>query len=330
VASSTVHILSQYVWPDDAPTAVYACQLGDALVADGHRVVLVGGQGQYRQGQRPAPSAPIVRVSHVVGPRGHLLHTWREYQSLLNAYRAYVRQSVTRSDVVIATSAPPGTPWLFDAIRAVGARGIYWLQDYYPELLRGLVEYPTLARLGLKAGFNRALARWDAVVKIASNLGYDGENEVLIRNWATLMPALDVEVLANTALYSGNLGFGHDIPSLVTACETLIDLGWRLTLRADGPGVSKLPAWLEVQPLLDDPADLARSYAQAAAHLIAGHPLIDEAIFPSKIWNALATGRPVIASGFGPRMRRELELSRSVNQSQHLRQWLELVGRLAR
>jgi hypothetical protein len=265
-----------------------------------------------------------------VGPRGQLFHTWREYQSVLNAYRAYVRERVQHSDLVIATSAPPGTPWLLDAIRAVGARGIYWLQDYYPELLRGLLEYPALARHGLRARFNRVLRRWDAVVKIASNLGYEGENEALIRNWATLAPASNVEVSANTALYSGNLGFGHDVPSLVTCCETLLAIGFRLTIRADGPGVSKLPAWLEVQPLLDDPAELARSYSQASAHLVAGHPLIDEAVFPSKIWNALATGRPVIASGFGPRMRKELEICRGVEQARHLQQWLELIGRFAR
>jgi hypothetical protein len=219
---------------------------------------------------------------------------------------------------------------MLDAIRAAGARAIYWLQDYYPELLRGLVEYPKVARFALRGRFNRALSGWDAVVKIAANLGYEGANEVLIRNWATLTPPPNVEVLPNTALYSGNLGFGHDIPSFVAACETLTGLGYQLTIRADGPGLSKLPAWLEVQPLLDDPAALGRSYAQAAAHLIAGHPLIDEAIFPSKVWNALATGRPVITSGFGPRMRQELELCRSVNPAEHLGQWRELVGRFAR
>lgn len=330
MAEPGVHILSQYAWPDDAPTALYACQLADALTDVGHRVVLVAGQGRYRQGKRSAPRCPLVRVPHVVGPRGSLVATLREYESMRAAFGAYIANRVQPGDVVIATSAPPSTPWLIEAVRRAGARSVYWLQDYYPELVRGLLEYPFVARWALRRHFDAALRRWDAVVKIAANLGYDGPNASVIRNWPTLAVAADVEVVPTSAIYSGNLGYGHHVPSLVAACGVLLDLGWTITIRADGPGVRGLPPWLQVLPLLEDEAELARAYGSAGAHLVAGHPNIDEAIFPSKVWNALATGRPVIATGFASRMRRELEACRVADPRAHLRQWVELVGGLTR
>ena len=45
---ATVHILTQYVWPDAAPTGLYAEQLAIRLKETGSEVRLVGGRGGYR------------------------------------------------------------------------------------------------------------------------------------------------------------------------------------------------------------------------------------------------------------------------------------------
>jgi hypothetical protein len=46
---------------------------------------------------------------------------------------------------------------LIGTIRQKGARGIYWLQDYYPNLLRGYIRYPwdncTTGRKIVASGF---------------------------------------------------------------------------------------------------------------------------------------------------------------------------------
>jgi hypothetical protein len=325
VTRPTVHILSQYIWPDDAPTGVYAGHLADALSERGISAVLVGGQGSYRTSQRPPPKVPIRRLPHTLGVRGNIPRTLAEYGSLFKAYRDYVRTSVQAGDLVVASSAPPTTPWLIGAIRGSKARGIYWLQDYYPELVRGVMDYPYPLRRAFGFGFDAALRSWDCVVKIGANLDYEAENARVVRNWPTLAPAASVDPVPSTALYSGNLGYGHDVGSLVSACRVLLDLGWQVTIRADGPGVAKLPSWLSASPLLGDQGELAVAYARADAHLIAGHPEIERAIFPSKVWNALATGRPVIATGFGPLMKRELDASRASDPSAHLSQWVRTV-----
>ena len=72
VTGASVHVLSQYLWPDDAPTGIYAEQLADSLAAAGVEVRLVGGQGSYRRGRRVAPRTPIVRLKHYEGRRGRL------------------------------------------------------------------------------------------------------------------------------------------------------------------------------------------------------------------------------------------------------------------
>ena len=53
-----VHILTQYLWPDDAPTGIYAEHVADALAKAGLPVRLVAGTGRYRAGGRPLRGRP--------------------------------------------------------------------------------------------------------------------------------------------------------------------------------------------------------------------------------------------------------------------------------
>jgi hypothetical protein len=165
-------VLSQYLWPDDAPTGIYAEQLADNL-ARGGGVRLVGGQGSYRQGRRAAPRTPIVRLAHYEGRRGRLFSTAREYESVREAFGSYIRGEVRTNDVVIVTSAPPTTLFLHRAIRARGAVGVYWLQDYYPQLIRGVWDAPGFLRRILDWLWTLGAARVAHVVR-RRNLNYSG------------------------------------------------------------------------------------------------------------------------------------------------------------
>ena len=48
---------------------------------------------------------------------------------------------------------------------------------------------------------------------------------------------------------------------------------------------------------------------EAETHLVAAHPRIQGAVFPSKLWNSLAAGRRILYSGFAGAMQAELEAS---------------------
>ena len=323
--TGAVHILTQYIWPDSAPTGIYAEQLATRLHEQGCDVRLVGGQGGYRALDRTRPDVQIRHLPHYQGRRGNLPGTFAEYHSVTRAFRDYIKKCVAPGDTVIVTSAPPFTVGLAKVIEQRGARSVYWLQDYYPELIRGLHEYPAAARKVFSACWDRQLSRWNQVVKIGANLGGPEHNSVVIRNWPTLDMSSTVTPEPRTAMYSGNFGYGHDVTLFVQGCEKLRDEGYTLTIRADGRGVRHLPAWLNVQPLHKDPERLREDLLRHETHLVAAHPKITRAVFPSKIWNSIAAGRKLVCTGFADEMHAELETARVAPFERHLEQWTDLV-----
>ncbi len=321
----TVHLLTQFAWPDSAPTALLAELLADRLQAEGMTARLVAGAGAYRESTRPPPATPLRRLNHWRGNRRRLGSTAREYFSVTQTFRRYLRAEARLGDVVIVTSAPPTTTGLWREIRAVGARPVYWLQDYYPELLRTIWDYPRWLRRLVAARWDRSLACWERVVKIGANLGYDGPNAAVIRNWPTHDLGPERAFIPKTALYSGNLGWCHHLPSLFEACEGLRRDGFAVTFRGDGRGMDHLPGWIQRGELLRTDAALVEAYWQAEVHLVAAHPEFRRAVFPSKFWNSRATGRRLVCTGFAGECAAELAAAQATDPATHLDRWVELV-----
>src|SRR5438876_4815672 len=285
---ATFHILTQYIWPDAGPDGLYAEQLAARLHEHGCNVRLVGGKGSYRPSGREKPEVPLIRLDHYCGRRGNLAQTFIEYGAVKRAFENYIGRVVRRNDVVVVTSAPPTSVRLASCIRRRHAHAIYWLQDYYPELVRGIREYPAPLRQAFGRYWDTQLSRWDRVVKIGANLAGPLHNSLVIRNWPTLQFENAAAPESKTALYSGNLGYGHDIDLLVAACEQLREHGYKIDIRADGRGARQLPAWLRPQSLHADPQRLRDDLIRHEVHLVAAHPKIQRAVFPSKIWNSIA------------------------------------------
>lgn len=308
---ATVHLLTQFVWPDAAPTSIYSEQLADELIRRGHRVRLVGTTGHYRSLARPAPQVEVIRLPTPRLTRGVLPAVLFEYMLVQRSFSRYVRTEVGAGDAVIATSAPPGTPWLIAAIRRRRAHGIYRMHDYYPELVRAVRELPAAAVRFLRRRWDRALARWDAVLKVGDNLGYHGANAQVLPDWApyefTAEERLAHPMENRTALYAGNFGYAHDVASFLPVAEKLHAEGYRLIARGDGPGFDQLPTWIECGPPFPDEATLRAALLRSELHFVAAHPRHQEAFFPSKIWNSLEAGRRVISTGFAGPQAAELE-----------------------
>jgi hypothetical protein len=318
-------VLSEFLWPDDAPTGIYSEHLADRLAASGLPVRLVGGRGCYRAGNRPPPATPIEWIDHHVSRRENLASAATEYVSLARAFARYIGARVRAGHLVVMTSAPPTTIGLHRAIHRRGAAAVYWLQDYYPELVRTIYDAPLPARRLFARHWDRGLARWDRVVKVASNLAYAGGNAVVIRNWPTLDPGPPRPCRAGTALYSGNLGFPHDLESFLDGCRALAAEGYTITVRGDGRGMRALPPWIRALPPCADPGELRRSYWEAEVHLVAGHPRFPRAVFPSKYWNSRAVGRRIVTTGFTGPMLEELRLAEGADPAAHLTQWVDLI-----
>jgi glycosyltransferase involved in cell wall biosynthesis len=325
----TFHILTQYIWPDGGPDGLLAEQLGARLQKHGCDVCLVGGKGTYRPSGREKPEVPLINLDHYCGRRGNLAQTVIEYCAVKRAFHDYITRFVKEGDVVVVTSAPPTTVQLAKAIKRRGARAIYWLQDYYPELVRGICEYPKTLRSAFCAYWDSQLIQWDRVVKVAANIRGPSRNSVVIRNWPTLEFEGSTQPEPLTALYSGNLGYGHDISLLVAACAALRDKGYKISIRADGRGVPYLPAWLKAQPLHSNPEELKNDLIRHEVHLVAAHPRITRAIFPSRIWNSIAARRRLLCTGFIGEMAAELDAAKNAPFERHLDQWTTLLVDLA-
>jgi hypothetical protein len=326
-----IHILTQYVWPDCSPTAIYSEQLADGLLEHGHEVVLVGGRGSYREGViRPAPRTKTIRLEHRAGLRGNLSATALEYTSLTYAIAQYVRGCVKVGDTVVAGSFPPLTVYLGWAARRRGARSVYWLQDYYPELARALWDGPAWLTSALKQSWNFGLRGWDHVIKAADNLGYYGSNAVTLRNWSLLELGEARPFEPGLAAYIGNLGYAHCVASFVVGAKLLRDQGYRIRVLGDGPGVRQLPSWIEVQSLPGSRDALRAAYWKAEVHLIAADPRIEHALFPSKFWCARATGRRIKCTGFDGAMARELTAAFAADHTHHRERMIEYVESVAR
>jgi colanic acid biosynthesis glycosyl transferase WcaI len=323
---ATFHILTQYIWPDAAPTGLYAEHLATRLHEAGCDVRLVGGNGSYRTLLRDKPPVPVLHLDHYRGRRGNLAQTFVEYASVKRTFERYIENIVKHDDVVVVTSAPPNSVQLASCIKRRGARAIYWLQDYYPELIRGMHEYPGRLRSAFGNWWDRQLLQWDRVVKIGANLGGPSANSVVIRNWPTMSFDRPTAPEPGTAIYSGNLGYGHDVELFVAECEQLRRDGYRISIYADGCGLPHLPSWLKTLPLESDLAKLRDNLLRHEVHLVAANPRITRAIFPSKIWNSLASRRRLICTGFQGEMSDELEASRNAPFTRHLDQWMELLS----
>jgi hypothetical protein len=322
----TVHFLTQYIWPDAAPTGLYAEDLASRLEQEGVDVRFVGGRGGYRSLQRTQPIERVTYLDHYQGRRGNLRETFLEYISVTRAFRDYIHRFVRRDDLVVVTSAPPNTVTLANCIRRRSAGCIYWLQDYYPELVRGIHDYPPVMRAAFRRYWDRQLSQWDQVVKIGANLGGPSHNSIVIRNWPTMsFEKGQHDFVSRTALYLGNLGYGHHLGLFIAACEKLRDQGYAISIRADGPGVRQLPGWLRAEPPCRDVAESRDALLRHEKHLVAAHPEITEAIFPSKVWNSLAAGRELVCTGFAGEMQRELRISKRVPFEQHVQHWLDLL-----
>ncbi len=252
-----------------------------------------------------------------------------EFDAARRCFRRYLRREVRPGDTAVLSSAPPTTLRFHRLLHSRGARGVYWLQDFYPELVRPVWDPPAIVRRLIRRFWTSELRCWDLVVKAAANIDYDGPNSIVVRNWPTLDLGPARPAQPKTALYSGNLGWIHHLESFLSLCEELRSEGYEITVRGDGPGMKSLPSWIHSAPPSTSVEELVHSYWSAEIHLVAGDPRFPGAVFPSKFWNSRASGRRILYSGFAPPMAAEFEAALTAEFQTHLPALRDAVLRVA-
>ncbi|KRR06734.1 glycosyl transferase [Bradyrhizobium jicamae] len=284
-------------------------------------LVLSGTAGSAISAQTGKPKVVEVRswmpAKGALGKRAvaELLFTVRIFFALLARLK--------RGDVTLTVPAPFMLPYAFAAAAKLkGAKSVLIMHDLYPDVLVmvGLLKPQSMlarAMHALNAPMFRALG---AVVIIGRDtekllLRYRGMTRDRIRfipNWATLAPG--VRAIAPDNPYrrsfsgrfvvglSGNLGFTHDPVIVFEAARLLRDdkdihfllSGWGVgfdqlkTMQAE----AKLPNVTLVERVEDDQLEIFLSAADV--WIIPYRKNVAGVSVPSRFYNLLAIGRPVI------------------------------------
>lgn len=239
-------------------------------------------------------------------------------------------------DVLVAMTDPPLLSVMaLPVARHKRARLVNWLQDLYPETATALGILPPAGRITrlLARWRNRSLQAADSNVAIGRRmaalvraLGVPARRVALIPNWAdgeairplahrdnplrtTWFPQDDFVVA-----YSGNMGRAHALEGLLGAAGLIAGAAAR-----PGEGVAARVRFLfvgsgqqEAKLRMDAAAaglgnvtfqpfrprsGLRQSLGLADLHVVALKPRLEGLIVPSKLYGALAAGRPVLFLG---------------------------------
>ncbi len=322
--------INQFYHPDLAATSQLLTQLCEDLSARGHDVTVISSRGGYLGGDRlPAQETVAgVRVLRAwatgFGKRS-VAHRMSDY---LTFWASAVATAITRTrpDVMLALTTPPmiaAGAGLVSRARSVPL--VTWVQDVYPEIAVafGVVRagHPAVRALELLNRLTYAQARTTVVLSegMARRViaqGQDPERVVVVPNWSDAQVLRPMATTANAfraehglqgrfvVMYSGNLGRGHDVATLVEAARWLHDRRPDVVFVFVGDGERRPEAerlarglenvrFLPYQPL----EGLNESLAAADVHLASLRPGLEGLLVPSKLYGVLAVGRPLLYIG---------------------------------
>jgi glycosyltransferase involved in cell wall biosynthesis len=326
-----VLLLNQFFHPDVSAVAQLATDLAEDLVTAGFRVTALAARGSYLGGARlpereEYSGVRIIRVQSTSFGKSSIAARIADYGSFLIS--AFGRLAIAeKPDVILAMSTPPFVSAAGAAIRSLrGTRFVYWAQDLYPELA---VEFGLLRRGSpvtrmLEWASARIVLRADAVITLGEAMaarlvgkGARPERVHIVPNWADPDAIRPIPHEANpfraahgldgkrVVLYSGNLGRGHDLETVLAAAESFrgrddvvflfIGDGARKDMVSAAARENPCIRMLPYQPR----ATLSQSLSAGDLHLVTQDTNTEGLMEPSKLYGAMAAGRPVLYVGPG-------------------------------
>lgn len=278
----------------------------------------------------PVPGVIIHRIPAIGQGNRSLLARLVNFALFYVGALVHLLRFVRRDDVVVALTDPPLVGVISDFVaRLKGAHSVHWVQDIFPETasrLGFLKEHGVADRL-LRRMRNASWRGARASVTIGDNMrdylrshGVEETRVTVIQNWAgdhAIRPLAaeenplrrDWEYSADHCVvgYSGNLGRAHEIETKIAAMRLLGQRGEQaLRFLFIGGGArqddlrkaaSELPEQLisfrPYQPM----SMLGASLSVPDVHWISLQPELEGLIVPSKLYGALAVGRPIIFIG---------------------------------
>jgi len=319
-------VVSQWYWPEPIGSAFYSTQLAEWFAAQGSRVTVLTGRPRYpgaevyagyRDGRRDEETIDGVRIVRLAtATRGDsaLGRIRDESGFLLHGLRARAAGCVVRHRHVLSISPSVMAVLLGAAFRLRDGRHLAWVHDLQAGLAEGLGFLPRPLARALGAVERGCLDRADRLATLspamAARLAALGRGRpvAVMPIWvdaAAIRPRPRPAGAPPTLLYSGNLGRKQGLEHLLDLAEVLRRErpGVRLLIRGGGTQETILRRAARQRgldnvtfaPVLPT-ARLGEGLADGDLHLIPQDPAGADHAVPSKLFNALAAGRPCLAT----------------------------------
>lgn len=324
----TILVLSQVYPPDPASVGQHMADAAEALVRRGHRVVVLTADRGYDD---PALRYPAREVRGGVEVIRLPLCSFGKASIAVRLLggMSFVLQAIWRGTwlgrvgaILVSTSPPMASMAALTLSRLRGAPVTYWVMDLNPDQLVALgMIAPTALPVRVFEWLNRRiLRRARRVVVLDRYMAERVQAKVDVRDKLSILPPWPhedhLEAIPHAAnpfraaqglegrcvlMYSGNHGPSNPIGTMLEALVRL-DGEPRLVGLFIGGGIGKREVDARrsdtIRSLPYQPLDQLRfSLSAADAHLVTVGNDIVGIVHPSKVYGALAVGRPIVLVG---------------------------------
>jgi glycosyltransferase involved in cell wall biosynthesis len=325
-------IITELYYPEDTSTGYFLTGIAEGLAAAGLPVRVLCAQPSYRLKGVAAPEretragVEIRRLAAPAGDKNKLLQRLWLSAMLSLRFAQAIRRELRRGEPVLVVTNPPTLPWIVAALApARGAKACLLVHDVYPDVLvpTGITREGSVLYRGLDAVQRWAWKRFARVVA----LGRDMETRlvrkcptlqgrtVIIPNWGDL-DTVPFRPRTGNALreklrwedhfvvqFSGNLGRTHGVDDLLALASLLrgeprikfLVYGWgagRARIEA-AVAAGEVPNLVLLPPCEREELGL---YLNACdLFLMPFKPGMEGISVPSRLYNVLAAGNPVLA-----------------------------------
>jgi colanic acid biosynthesis glycosyl transferase WcaI len=324
-APGKIVMVSQYYAPDPSTTATYLTAIAGGLATD-REVLAISGTARSAATPGSGKAGPRVVEVGCWTPEKNALVRRAIAMVLLSVKMFFATlRHVGRNDVVLCVTTPFALPYPVTlATRLRGASAVLLIYDLYPEALvmAGLVRPRSLTARAIRFANGLLFSALDAIITIGRDveallLAYKHVARQKIKfvpNWA-LLPIGYREIAAGNSFrrgfgdklvvgLSGNLGFTHSAATVYEAARILSgEKNIHFLLSGWGSGWKQLKELYAGSPLdnvtLIDPvpeSDLEEFLSAADVWVIPYRRHVAGVSVPSRIYNLLAVGRPVIVT----------------------------------
>lgn len=332
--STRILVFSELYYPEETGTGYFMTKIAEGLSAD-FSVMAVCAQPTYSmRGTR----APAREMHNGVSIRRYFSTTFNKDRLVLRLVNILsiclssfflALRLIRSSDLVLVVTSPPLLPFvILLASKLKGAKFVLRIDDVYPDMLNvagmlrtGSFTYRVLAKLNLylyRGAEHLIVLGRDMHSLVLRKLGNQRRDRVhIIPNWAEIdrispCPREDNSLLKELRLenkfvvqYAGNMGYPHDIESLVGAAK-ILSKNSKIHFLFIGSGVKR--EWLEGQIKTCDLSNITllnpRPRSDQNNFLNAGDIIVSALVkgmwgisVPSRAYNIMAAGKPIIAMG---------------------------------